>query len=84
MDREEVEDLWGKVCGRNIPQPVGWMATLLVDFANTVEARAIERCAEVCDAYRSEWGPYSTAGEADVLERCAAAIRALNNEGDKG
>jgi hypothetical protein len=61
-------------------------ADTLQAFARLIESRVVERCAEVCENLEGGYVASTvwTGYHAAAAKNCAAAIRALNNEGEKG
>lgn len=49
----------------------------LSDFALAIEARTKEKCARICEVWRSNYDNRSMQGEGWAADECAAAIRAM-------
>lgn len=73
MTDDEILDLWASAYFNGSPTQIL--------FARMIEARTIERCAEVCESLINEetcyvWIPDSKG----AIEECAATIRALKDD----
>jgi len=52
----------------------------LIEFARLLERHVIDRCVEVCCDLGRLFNPRWETEAADAIDRCAAAIRALNDQ----